>query len=265
MSEEIASPPAANEQTARYLYCVVPESKPQVLGSIGIEGQMVYAVACEKLAALVHDCPPQPYQSQDDEIAGAWVLAHHRVVDAAWKRWGTVLPLRFNTIIVAERSGIEAALTIWLRNEYVALQGKLDSLRGKAEYGVQVFWDPQAVSKIMAQTDPEIVRLKEEIAPLPRGAAYMYRQKLERLLRSAVEARAQAEFTELYRAISACAEKVRVEKTKNAEGGGQMLLNLYCLVDGGKAGELERVTDAISARDNFRVRLAGPLPPYSFC
>src|SRR3990172_7132909 len=88
-----------DEHAGLYVYCVAPGGEEMTLGEIGIEGHAVYTVAHEGTCALVHDCPAQPYQSEDGSIAVAWVLTHHQVVEAAWKRWGTVLPLTFNTII----------------------------------------------------------------------------------------------------------------------------------------------------------------------
>ena len=73
----------ASEQTGRYTYCVARACERVTLGGIGIEGSQVYALAHNDLCVLVHDCLPQPYQSHDTQVVGAWVLAHHGVVEAS--------------------------------------------------------------------------------------------------------------------------------------------------------------------------------------
>lgn len=256
---------AAGGQTGRYVYCVARAGERVSLGPIGIDGRETYTVVCRGLAAVVHLCPAQPYQSDDGDIAAAWVLAHHRVVDAAWQRWGTALPLTFNTIIAAGTRSAEENVAAWLESEYESLKGRLDSLVGKAEYGVQVVWNPTAVARKIAETSPDMRALEQEIGGKPRGLAYMYRQKLEAMLKREMEARAEEESRALYRAIRRCVDNVHVEKVKKAEEGRQMLINLSCLVLVEKYRDLEAELDKIRRREDFSVRIAGPLPPYSFC
>ena len=247
------------------MYCVAPGGEEMTLGEIGIEGHAVYTVAHEGTCALVHDCPAQPYQSEDGSIAVAWVLTHHQVVEAAWKRWGTVLPLTFNTIIRVEGgNSAQRNLAAWLEMEYSSLKGKLEAVRGKAEYVVQVFWDLALISRRTAESSPEIRRLEEEIGSKPRGLAYMYRQKLEAMLKKQVEARAEEECGGLLSRLSRCTENIHVEKAGKGEGGRQILVNLSCLVPGGRLTELEAEMDRITSIEGFSVRLVGPLPPYSF-
>ena len=93
------------KEEGRYIYCVVDCGEKTSLGEIGIEGKEVYAIPYRDIGAVVHDCPAQPYRSDDQEAVKAWVMTHQKVVDAAWGRWGTVLPLSFDTIIKGETEG----------------------------------------------------------------------------------------------------------------------------------------------------------------
>ena len=255
---------ATDKLTGRYVYCVARAGEAVSLGE-GIEGRNVYTIMHDDICALVHDCPPIPYQSGDPEIDGARVLAHHQVVDTAWKRWGTVLPLTFNTIVVAQEEGAEESLKAWLERDYESLKGRLDALIGMAEYGVQVSWDAAIIARKVVERNPEARKLEHEIEARSRGIAYMYRQKLESLLKKEMEARASAEFKQLYDRLSRCADKIHVEKNKEAEGTRQMLMNLSCLVPFERYPELKRELDKVSNAEGFFVRIAGPLPPYSFC
>lgn len=257
-------PATHTEQGGLYVYCIAQGSEATNLGGIGIEGHDVYAIVQGEIGALVHDCLAQPYRSDDQEVAAEWILAHHRVVDTAWKKLGTVLPMTFNTIIKAEGDTAEQNLKAWLKAEYHSLQDKLKALAGKFECGVQVFWDPALIAKQVAATSPEIKKLEEEIRSKPRGLAYMYRQTLERLLKAGMEAWAAEEFKELYGRFSRPADLARVEKTKTGEEGRQMLLNLSCLVSAGRYADLGAELAQVGQREGFSARLAGPFPPYSF-
>ncbi|MFH1560608.1 MAG: GvpL/GvpF family gas vesicle protein [Chloroflexota bacterium] len=254
------------EQGGLYVYCIVPACEDVGLGAIGIEDSNIDTVMYNDLCALVHHCPAEPYHSNDAEAIAIWVLAHHQVVNAAWKRWGAVLPLTFNTIIKAEHeNSANENLLAWLEVEYESLKAKLDGLREKAEYGVQVFWDTTRIARQVSAASPEIKNLEEQVSTMPRGLAYMYRQKLEVLLKREMEARAMEGFQELYDDISQWVENIHVEKTKRNEEGPHMLINLSCLVSVERCRDLEAALDKVNDMEGLSVRLAGPLPPYSFC
>ena len=93
----------------------------------------------------------------------------------------------------------------------------------------------------------------------------MYRQRLDRLFKRRVDALAAEESEALYRRIARCADSNRVEKLKDTGDGRQMLMNLSCLVATERYPVLKAELDGIDAREGFSVRVAGPLPPYSFC
>jgi len=263
--ESAARTSSGSEQAGCYVYCVARAGEQGSLGAIGIEGHETYTVPHKGLCAVIHDCPARPYESTDPEVAGVWVLAHHRVVEAAWKRWGNVLPLTFNTIIAATEKSSEENLVAWLETEYDSLNGRFDTLAGKSEYVVQVSWDAEVITGTVAKASPEIRKLEEEIGSKPRGLAYMYRQKLGKLLKKEIEAKAEKEFKALYDTISRCVDNIHVEKTKEDQEGRQMLMNLSCLVSTERYPDMEAELAKLGNTEGYFVRLAGPLPPYSFC
>lgn len=265
LEQPTISTPRASKQPGCYVYCVASGNEEVSLGAIGIESHEVHTIGHNDICVLVHDCIAHPYQSGDNEEAAGWVLAHHRVVETAWKRWDTVLPLTFNTIIKAEQGNAKENLLAWLKAEYGSLKGRLDGLAGKAEYVVQVFWNPVIIAMKVAETNPEIKKLEAEIGSKPRGLAYMYRQKLEGLLRKEIEARAAQEFKHLHSKLVHCVDNIHIEKTRNSKDGLQMLMNLSCLLRRERYPDLEMELNQVSNMEGYAVRLAGPLPPYSFC
>ncbi|MDO8885534.1 GvpL/GvpF family gas vesicle protein [Candidatus Oleimmundimicrobium sp.] len=248
----------------RYLYCVANDNQKVSLGKIGIEGNEVYTIPYKNLCAVVHNCPAEPYESEDSERVRNWVIAHERVVELAWGKFGVVLPLSFDTIIKGEEgSDPEKNIKNWLKEDYENLKEKMTKVRGKAEYGVQIFWDPKIIADKIAQTNEEIKKLDREIKSKPEGAAYMYKHKLENLLKRDIEKEADRCFKDLYERVKNCVDDIRVEKTKK-EKGKQMLMNLSCLLPLDASKKLGEELERIDKMEEFSVHFTGPWPPYSF-
>ena len=256
--------PTAVAQDALYVYCVARGDGSCLLGPIGLDGQMVYTVASGDIRAIVHNCPAQPYQSQDPQVLEGWVVAHQSVVLAATKAFGTVLPMAFDMIVRGgPGGGAIVALKGWLDEKRERFTQLLERLAGKAEYGVQVLWDRQAIAASLVQSDDELRKIQDEAREKPKGMAHLLQQKLAKGVRARMETQADLFAQDFYARIRRCVDDVRVEKLKKDDGGKQMLLNLSCLMpDGGK--ELGHALDEIQETAGVCVRFTGPWPPYSF-
>ena len=254
----------ATDKAALYIYCVARAKSDRVLGPIGLEDKPVYTVIAADICAVVHDCRPEPYQSDVPEIAQDWVVAHQRIVCAAEETFGTVLPMAFNMIVHGDaKDDAVSNLQSWLvekQNEFTRL---LDKLIGKSEYGAQIFWDRQLVAELLVQRDPELREMRDEALKKPKGLAYMLQQKLTKATREAVATQANSYVDDFYTRIRQCVSDVRVEKLKKQDGGERMLLNLSCLMEKG-APALGNVLEEIQKTEGISVRFTGPWPPYSF-
>lgn len=250
----------------RYLYCIADSSEDVSFGNLGIEEEEVYSIPYIDLCAVVHNCSARPYESEDSEIVKRWVLRHQKVIETAWERFGTVIPIGFDVIIQGNANvDAEANMKNWLKNDYDNLKRKMEKIRDRAEYGVQILWDRRSAAQKASDESSEIKNLRGEIESKPRGLAYMYRQKLESLLRKEIESLADQYFKELYEKIRPHADDIRVEKTKKTEDPErQMLLNLSCLLPMEGSKRLGEELEKIDALDAFSVRYTGPWPPYSF-
>ena len=253
---------ATQALVARYVYCVV-------LGEIvdwelrGLDEQPVRAICAAGLTALVHDCPAVPYQGDDVERVKVWVLAHSDVVDAAWERTGTVLPMSFDRI-VRPGDGLDADEQVarWLSAEGDGFRATLERLRGKVELGVQLLWEPRLIAEAVAASDAEIQALQADLAGKSKGAAYFSQQKIERALRRALTARAEEDYRTCFRQITALFPEVCVNELKKAPDR-QMILNLSVLVPKERISELGAVLAGFRS-EGIEVRFTGPWPPYSF-
>jgi len=249
----------------RYVYCVAGNSEIIRFGKIGIEKNEVYTIPYQDISAVVHDCPAEPYDSDDKELVKKWVITHEEVIEKAQEKSGTVLPFGFDTIIKAgDGENVEEKVKNWLKEDYRKLKEKLGKVKGKAEYAVQISWDAKVISNKLIEKDNELKKLKQEIKSKQKGAAYMYRQKLEKLMRGKLEKEADRCFKEFYEMIKDCVDEIKVEKLKKEEKPRQMLMNLSCLADEKDVKALGNELENIENMDGFFAHFTGPWPPYSF-
>ena len=253
---------ATQDLVARYVYCVV-------LGEVGdwelrgLDERPVRAICAAGLTALVHDCPAVPYQGDDVERVKVWVLAHSDVVDAAWERTGTVLPMSFDRIVrPGDGRDADEQVSHWLTTEGDGFRATLERLRGKVELGVQLLWEPRVIAAAVAASDAEIQALQADLAGKSKGAAYFSQQKIERALRQALTARAEEDYRTCFREITAFFPEVCVNELKKLPDR-QMILNLSVLVPRERVSELGAVLTGFQ-REGIEVRFTGPWPPYSF-
>lgn len=250
---------------ARYLYCIAQGNKKITFGKIGIEDKEVYTIRFKNLCAVVHNCPAEPYNSENKEKVKSWIIAHEKVVETAWARFNTVLPLSFDTIIKDDKDGnAEDNIKKWLNDEYAILKQKLNKLRDKAEYGVKIYWDPKIIGEHLAKKEQKIKKLREEIKSKPEGMAYMYKQKLENLIRKQMEKEAESYAKYFYARIKNCVDETKVERAKISEEGKHVLMSLSCLLPKENSRVLGWELAKINNRKAFFVHFTGPWPPYSF-
>lgn len=248
----------------RYIYCVIEGQEQTSFGKIGIDDNEVYIVPYRDICAVVHNCPPEPYKSEDAEMIKDWAMKHQDVVDYAWRRSSSVLPLGFDTIIKGSGSlSADENLKKWLEEDYEKLKDKLVRFRDKVEVGVQIFWDPKIMAQQITDTSEEIRLLKEEMKTKPKGMAYFYEQKLQGALKKEMEKKADEYFKNFYERIKKHACDIHIEKAKR-EKDMQMLMNLSVLIKNDKLETLGRELGEIKEMQGFSVRFTGPWPPYTF-
>ena len=255
----------ACEMEALYVYCIVPGLQEFNFGPVGLDMCEVCAIPGPAISAIVHGCPAQPYQSKDRATVEKWVAAQHRVVETAWERFGAVLPMSFDMIVSGNDStSAHDNLIKWMQEKRNAFTRQLERLTDKAEYGVQIFWNPKVIADDIIQSDPDFQEMQREIDAKSAGLAYLWRGKLEKAVKERMEARAQEYFRAFYDRIHSCVQDIRVERPRKTEDDTQMLLNVSCLVEKGDHGRLGRVLDQIAEIKGIKVRFTGPWPPYSF-
>lgn len=253
---------------ARYLYCIVHSTsavgQKESLGNIGIEKQAVYTIPYKNIAAVVHSCQPVPYHSKDRTQAEGWVLEHGYVIDQATKRYESILPISFDVILREGDSQIEQ----WLGRNYEPLWKQLDSLRGKAEYTVQIFYDYDCLKARILMADQELNDMQKRIENESKGKAYLLSKKLDQTLKRGVSAEAGRLVEEFLVQISEQSDRLAVNDKPSWIPENfrdkKLLASYSCLVHKDKVDRLGEILDAINSLQGFRVRFTGPWAPFSF-
>lgn len=238
-----------------YLYCIADTTESALFGPIGIDSNEVFAFSHEDLSVMTHIVGSlSPFQNEDK--ARQCIEAHHGVVDKAMKKYKTVLPFALGTII----RGGQAELRAWLKTEYSRLQQSICRMRGKAEYGVRIFWFPSHEAQVASHKT--LMELKDK-SEGSSGSAYLYRQRFEKELKSVLEQRAKEKFLGYFEKIKACVSEIAVEKIKDGPSEKKIFLHVSCLADLEQVKVLGDLLETIQNQGN-PVQFTGPWPPYAF-
>jgi hypothetical protein len=246
----------------RYCYCIVNSGKEKDFGQVGVEDNAVYVVAFKDIGAVVHSCEAKPYRTETKEKAGEWILAHQYVIDLATDEFDTVIPLTFDTIF----KGNDETVKMWLSKEYDQFKALSTKLRGKAEYGVQIFVEKDFVDKNL-NGNQEVQHLEEKLKNASSGAAYLLNKNLEK--RRQIERRLVLDKNANVMAakIQNLVDDLKLGSTNKEVPeewkDKQMILNIACLAHNDKVELLGNLLGQFK-KEGFAVRFTGPWPPYSF-
>lgn len=256
-----------SSQPGRYLYCIVDSSARKDFGEIGVEGNSVYSIPYQDISAVVHDCQANPYDSDEEEEVKRWVRSHQNVLEAVMEdpEYGGLLPAGFDTII-KQKVDQDPNSTVkgWLNTEYGSIKKQLEEVKGKAEYGVHVTYDPDWLAETIPRDSEEIQSIREKMESKPEGAAYLYREKLEKLLSGRMEEEKQELKTGFIDKIRPDVDRLVEEEEKDFPGEYETMMSVACLVDEGEYNELGNTLEEIDDREGLSVRFTGPWAPYSF-
>jgi len=254
------------ENRGRYIYGVAASGSTVSLGPIGIEGNDVFTIPHRDFCAIAHSCPAEPYQSGDEETVKKWVKTHQDVLDEAKKVLGTVIPMGFDSILQSKDDAVSPDQVVkdWLKEDSERLQAIMEKIKGRDEYGVQIFYAPGTIAKQISEESQEIRKIKEEMAGKSPGTAYLYKQKVERAVKAEIERLANDWFKDFYARVKRHCDDIVVEKTRKVDRNKVMLLNLSCLVAGERVDNLGEELEKINNIEGFSVHFSGPWPPYSF-
>jgi hypothetical protein len=264
-----------SEPNAFYVYCVgerdalSPLVNDELPDAIEIDSglEMIDAGGLAAVASAVPlaDYGEDALQARLNDAAWTAVRAmrHERVIEHFASR-ASVIPLRFGTIYL-RRERIEEMLGE-KRDE---LRGIIERLRGREEWGVNIYFTRARLMQAVSSLSPRLRELGEQAASAPPGQAYLMRKKIEAM--RADEARAEtrriaAEIELALARASASAARLRIMKDE-ANECGEVAAKLAFLVERSRFGEFRAVAEALADEHDaagFKIELTGPWPAYNF-
>ncbi|ACV63775.1 Gas vesicle synthesis GvpLGvpF [Desulfofarcimen acetoxidans DSM 771] len=250
---------------AKYIYCIGENPGNWPSEVMGVEGSLVYHVVYRDIAAVVHDCAEQPYNSDDNNKVIDWVLGHQLVVDKACSCYSSVLPFTFNSIVKGKEDlSSHEILVNWLEDNYDNFKLKLGKIKGKKEYSVQLFLDKQ-VSLSLLQSESDILELQVELLGSAKGKAYFVQEKINKKIGELMANRADSYCRQFYHEISSVVSECKLCKLKQAGRNEIMIINLVCLAGDNEVEVLGDVLEKIKSNDiAIKIKFSGPWPAYSF-
>jgi pyruvate-formate lyase len=261
---------------AYYLYCIAESAVAAQLAVDSLpmaieESSKLEWISGNTLAALASQVPRATYSEENlaDHLTDAtWTairaMRHETVVEYVAKR-ATVIPLRFGTIYL-ERSGVEQMLTTQSRE----LESIIEQLRGREEWGVNIFVDRAVLLSSITSVSPVLRDLVQRAEQAPPGQSYLMQKKIEALkvdeARAAVN-RIVDQIEESLKEQTDDARRLRILKVETTEHG-ELKAKFAFLVKRAAFEEFRDAAERLAQEHQpagIRLELTGPWPVYNFC
>jgi len=260
---------------AIYIYCIAESAAAAQLPADYLpaaieEDAKLEWVTVNKLAALTSRVPKETYSEErlaehltDATWTAIRAMRHESVVEYVAKR-APVIPLRFGTIYL-ERSGIEQMLTEKGR-EFEEL---IEHLRGREEWGVNVYCDRAVLLSSITSVSPVLRDLVARAQQAPPGQSYLMQKKIETLkvdeARAAVN-RIVDQVEEKLKTQTDEARRLRILKVETTEHG-ELKAKFAFLVQRSGFEEFRDAAEQLAREHQaagVRLELTGPWPVYNF-
>ena len=260
---------------AYYVYCIAESAAAAQLATNSLpaaieENANLEWVPVHTLAALVSQVPKETYS--EDSLAehltdATWTairaMRHETVVEYVAKR-ASVVPLRFGTIYL-ERAGIEKMLTEKARE----LEEIIEHLRGREEWGVNVYCDRAVLLSSITSVSPVLRELVQRAEQAPPGQSYLMQKKIDALrvdeARTAVN-RIVDQIEAKLKAQTDDARRLRILKVETTEHG-ELKAKFAFLVQRSGFEEFRDAAERLAQEHQaagVRLELTGPWPVYNF-
>ncbi len=261
-------------KSALYVYCIgeANELRPFLKSSLpaAIEDGELESVEAEGLAAIASRVPLKDYNESalpSHLTDAAWMalraMRHERVVDYFAAR-ASVVPLRFGAIYL-ELEGVEKMLT----ERGKELRASLERLRGREEWGINVFCDCKALMEAIINYSPRLRELNEDAEKASPGQAYLIRKKIDAMRKDETRAEIKRTVERIEQELTLKSDgmaRLRILKDEAGEQG-ELVGKLAFLVERARFDEFRRVAESLAGEHEgagFRLELTGPWPAYNF-
>jgi hypothetical protein len=268
-----ASKKVEDEGRGLYVYCVGErEALAPLFGAAlpeAIEaGAGLELIGAGDLSAVASAVPLSDYGEAALETRlndPSWVAARamrHELVVEHFAASAAVVPLRFSTIYLSRESAERM-----LAERDVQLRHFLDLVRGREEWGLNIYVDRKHLREEVVKVSPRLRELSEQADALSPGRAYMLRKQIDSLRdaeAAEVRRRVKHEAWGIARFSGAVNKPLRAsEKTEH----GEVVARVVFLLDRSRRKSLHEGAEKLAAEYaplGFKMELVGPWPAYYF-
>jgi hypothetical protein len=262
-------------ELAYYVYCIAESAAAAQLPAASLpaaiedESKLEWVLSND-LAALSSTVPRASYSEEslaehlsDASWTAVRAMRHETVMEYVARR-ASVVPLRFGTIYL-ERAGVERMLEEKRRE----LAQIIERLRGREEWGVNVYCDQTTLLSSITSVSPVLRDLVERAAQASPGQSYLMQKKIDTLKVDEVRAALTRIIDEIEHELSQQSEdakRLRVLKVEATEYG-ELKAKFAFLI---KRADFETFRDAAERlaqthqATGVRLELTGPWPAYNF-
>ncbi|HEY4423975.1 MAG TPA: GvpL/GvpF family gas vesicle protein [Pyrinomonadaceae bacterium] len=263
-------------ELAYYVYCIAESAAAAQLpveslpAAIEDDSKLEW-ISVNTLAALASKVPRAAYSEENlaEQLTDAtWTairaMRHETVVEFVAKR-ATVIPLRFGTIYL-ERGGVEQMLTEKSRE----LESIIQQLRGREEWGVNVYYDRAVLLSSIISVSPVLRDLVQKAEQAPPGQSYLMQKKIEALKVDEARAAVNRIVDEIEQALKSQtddARRLRILKVETTDHG-ELKAKFAFLVKRSAFEEFRDAAERLAQEHQsagVRLELTGPWPIYNFC
>ncbi|EKD22138.1 MAG: hypothetical protein ACD_87C00136G0003 [uncultured bacterium] len=242
----------ATKNEGKYLYAVIPVAENPSYGNIGIDGETVYLIADNQVAAVVSNFSNGKIRPERRHIAAHQAVLKRLMVEE------TPLPISFGVIAEGAK---EIHRILSLNRKSFAEQ--LHRVHGKVEMGLRVAWDVPNIFEYLVNTHAEIRAARDQFLGKSRVPTQEDKIEVGRLFDRVLQ-EDREEHTDRVEEIlsSACSEiKRNVPRTERD------VMNLACLVKREAVDKDFETAIFEAARvfdNNFIFDFNGPWAPHNF-
>src|SRR5437868_286627 len=258
-----------------YVYCIAErDSLAQVFEDAlprAIESDSALElIAQEDLAAVVSSVPLSDYGElalQERLTDATWTairaMRHEKVVEHFARRV-SVVPLRFGTIYL-ERARIEQMLS----ERQAELRAIIEHLRGREEWGLNVYSDRAKLLEKITTLSPRLRELSESADQSSPGQSYLIRKKIDAMREREAREEMKRVAAKVEQELSKHCDDVRRLRVLKDEATehGELAAKFAFLVNRNRFREFRSAAERVAKDyDNtgFRLELTGPWPAYNF-
>jgi len=242
-----------SKKEGKYAYCIIDVKQEKKFGPIGMGNRSdeVYTVHYRDMAMVVSNTPVTVYTPIKENA-----LVHEKVIAEVMKAH-TVVPMSFGIIFKSDKQ-----IGLLLKQNYSEIKKMLRKLKNRVELGLKVFLKKECFADEIEQDNPEITKLKKEIASLPAAQIFHKKIQLGTLVQAVVEAKRLQYSGEIYDQLKAYVVDARLNDTV----GERMVLNSAFLVDRDREQEFDEKVNGVYLKycDRMEFKYSGPWPPYNF-